>query len=258
MVDETNPCRTEDRVHEMAFAENRTSASVSDYWQRAAAWLPMLLVVIVVAFNAVMLLPEVTVPAPNINDDGAHYILVRDANVAIRQGANPVDFWVPELELGFPQFFYYQHLPHLAVVFLDRLLFERVSLLTLFNLVRYLLMVLFPAVVYFSMRKMEFTPTASAIGAAFSCLISGGADYGFEYGSYIWLGHGIYTQLWGMNVYFLSVAYLYRLLFRGEGYLGAILACSALVVCHLIYAYMLAITALLMFGLAVGGEPEKP
>jgi len=227
-------------------------------WRGALRWLPALLVAVPIAFNAVMLLPEVTVPVPNTNDDAAHLLVVRQASVALQTGANPVDFWVPQLELGFPQFFYYQHVPHLAVVLLNRLLLGHVSLVTLFNLVRYLLMVLFPATVYWSMRKMEFSVIASAVGAAFSSLISGGYNYGFDYNSYIWMGYGMYTQLWGMNLYFLAAAYLYRLLTSGKGYLGSVLFCSALVVCHLVYAYMLGITAIVLFLLALVREPALP
>jgi hypothetical protein len=133
------------------------------------------------------------------------------------------------------------------VVALHRLLLKRVSLLTLFNLVRYLLMVLLPVTVWWSMRRMEFSPSGSAVGAAFSALLSSSLGYGFDFGSYIWRGTGMYTQLWAMHLFFISTACLYRFLRRGTGCLAAILACSALVLSDLLYAYMMGVTALVIF-----------
>ncbi len=204
-----------------------------------------------ILFNAIALLPEVRCPVPSLNDDAFHYLFVQRAAQAIAAGDNPVDHWVPELELGFPQFFYYQHLPHLAVLALHLMLFKSVSLLTLFNLVRYLLMVLFPLTVYWSMRRMEFSIAASAIGAAFSPLLSSSIGYGFDFGSYVWRGSGMYTQLWTMHLLFISTACLYRVLSRGTDYRAAIVACSLLVLSDLIYAYMMAVTAVMLFLLSL-------
>jgi len=62
------------------------------------------------AFNAFALLPEVTVPVPNVNDDAEHVLFIQQASEALTNGQDPLDFWVPQLELGFPQFLYYQNL----------------------------------------------------------------------------------------------------------------------------------------------------
>ena len=71
-------------------------------------------------------------------------MFVQKADSAFTDGENPFDNWSPVLELGFPQFFYYQHIPHFAIAVLYRLVLKHVSLLTLFNLVRYLLMAFLP------------------------------------------------------------------------------------------------------------------
>src|SRR6202023_451418 len=105
------------------------------------------LVVLPILFNAIALIPEVRYPTPNDNDQIFHYVFIERANQAIDAGDNPFDHWLPELEIGFPQFFYYQNLPHLTVVALYRLLFRRISLLTVLNLVRYLLLLSFPLTV---------------------------------------------------------------------------------------------------------------
>jgi hypothetical protein len=203
------------------------------------------------AFNAFALLPEVTIAVPNVNDDAEHVLFIQQADDAWSGGQDPLDFWVPQVELGFPQFLYYQNLPHLVVVALGRLTFGLLSLRTLFDLVRYLLLVGFPLTVFWSMRRVGFSDVAAAIGAAAGSLLSGSHRYGFEYDSYVWRGLGVYTQIFGMHLAFLALATLHRVATRGTGVIAAALVCAALALSHLIYAYMTAITAvvLLLFGL---------
>lgn len=200
--------------------------------------------------NAVALVPEVAYPVPNVNDDAQHVAFVRRAADGWSRGENVLDLWVPEFELGVPQFLDYQHLPHVAVVLLGRLTGGSVDLRTLFDLVRYALLLGFPLTVFWSMRTMGFTSVASAIAAAASSLLSGDHRYGFEYDSYVWRGFGVFTQLFAMHLSFVALATLHRVASRGTGIVAAALACTALALSHLLYAYMLAITAivLLLFG----------
>ncbi len=211
-------------------------------WQAAVT---ALLVLVAVTFNAIMLLPELRLELPSYNDNATHYLLIRCANAALTGGDNPFDFWLPQLGLGFPQFLYYQHLPHLVVVALYRLLLERIPLLTLFNLVNYLLLVGFPLTVYWSMRAMEFSWISAGVAAACASLISAAPSaYGFEFDSYIWSGNGLYTQLWAMHLFFIWLACAWRLLRKGIGYASSSLAYSALILSHPLYAYMALATTL--------------
>jgi len=210
---------------------------------KALLWL---LVLVPIGFNAIALLPEVSLPVPSLNDDAVHFLLIQRASEALAGGENLFDHWLPEFELGFPVFFYYQHLPHLFVIALHRVLLEKFDLLSVFNAVRYLLLVGFPLTVYWSMRRLEFAPVAAAVGAACATLISSNHRYGFEYESYIWRGHGMFTQLWAMHLSFVVLANLYRLLDRGKGYIIAVISCSLLMLSHLIYTYMMAITGLVL------------
>lgn len=200
--------------------------------------------------NAVALVPEIAIPVPNVNDGAQHIAFVRRAADAWSRGESLVDHWVPQFELGVPQFLDYQHLPHVAVVVLGRLTGDAVDLRTLFDIVRYALLLGFPLTVFWSMRTMGFTSIASAIGAAASSLLSADHRYGFEYDSYVWRGFGVFTQLFAMNLSFVALATLHRVANKGSGIVPAALACTALALSHLLYAYMLAITALalLLFG----------
>lgn len=184
---------------------------------------------------------------PSNNDDAFQFLYVQRASDALARGDNPFDFWVPQLELGFATFVHYQNLPHLAVVALHRLLFGLVDLFTLFNLVRWLLLVTFPLTVLWSLRRMGFSFARSALAGAAAPLLSTPFLYGFDYGSYIWRGFGMYTQLWAMPLAFIGLAAVHTVIVRGRGHLLAIVALSMLVLSHLMYAYMLAITIGVLF-----------
>jgi uncharacterized membrane protein len=229
----------------------------AERWSQVVPWI---LILVVVIFNAVELFPEVSIPVPSLNDDAMHYLFVNRASAAVAEGQNPIDFWFPQIELGFPQFLYYQHLPALTVVALHRALLKRVELLTIFNLIRYLLMVGFPFTIYWSMRVMDFSPITAIVAAAAAPLLSTDLykyGYGFEFESYIWYGFGMYTQLWAMHLFFLSIAYLWRVITKADSYLAAIVVCSVMVLSHLIYAYMVGIAVLVMFLLNLR-EQERP
>jgi hypothetical protein len=224
-----------------------TTANMSQLSAAAALAVPIMTIV----FNLIMLWPEFRVPIPSLNDDAYHYLYVQRADAALANGENPFDNWSPTLELGFPQFMYYQHVPYIAVAILYRVLLKKVSLLTLFNLVRYLLLLCLPLTVWWSMRTMGFTAVASACGAAFSPLLSSNYLYGFDYNSYLWRGYGMYTQLWAMHFFFIATACLQRLLKRGRGYFPTIFSCSMVVLSDLLYAYLLGMTSVMLFVLSL-------
>jgi hypothetical protein len=216
-----------------------------------------LLILLAILFNAFTLSAEMRAARPGDNDDGFFYVFVERANAAISAGDSPVDHWLPEVELGFPQFFYYQHLPQLAVVALYRVLLRQVSLFRVFNLVRYLLLVLFPVTVYWSMRRMDFSLIAAATGATFSSLLASNLGFGFAFNSYLWTGHGMYTQLWAMHLLFISTACLWRVLTRGTGYAAAVVGCSAVIFSDLMFAYLFAICAVTVWLAVVWDDPGR-
>jgi hypothetical protein len=201
-------------------------------------------VLVPMLFTAIALWPELTVAVPSNNDDATHFLLIQRASQALANGENVLDPWVPQLELGFPWFLYYQPLPSLVVVFLHRALFGLVDLLTVFNAVRYALLVGLPLTVFWSLRRMGVGAPGAALAAAAAPLLSGDFRYGFEYDSYIWRGFGMFTQLAAMHLSFATLAVCWRAL-RDRGRTALVwagLALSALVLTHLIYAYMMAIT----------------
>lgn len=204
------------------------------------------IVLVPAIITAINLLPELTVPTPNVNDDSVHFLFIQNASNALSSGQNVFDHWDPQFETGVPQFLYYQHLPALAVVAIQRLSFGFLDLLTTFNLVRYVLMVAFPLTVFVSMRTFGFSTVAAALAAAASTLLSGNFRYGFEYDSYTFRGFGLFTQLWAMHLSFLTVASVYAAIHRGRRLWLAALLLGILVLTHVLYAYMVAIAVLVI------------
>lgn len=198
------------------------------------------------AAQAMGLLPEVTVPVANVNDDATHALFIQNASDALARGENVLDFWVPEIDEGFPQFLYYQNLPHLTVVALHRLLLGTIDVFTVFNIVRYLLLVLFPLTVFWSMRRMDFDTIAASVGAGASTLFATNFLYGFDVGSYLWRGLGLYTQIWAMHLSFVTFACLWRLVRYGSGFRSTVVVLVLLLLSHLLYAYMMVVSAALL------------
>ncbi len=240
------------------------AARVGSAWARLTAvelprdrWRTAILVAIVaipIAFNAVSLWTEVTLAIPNVNDDAFHHLMVRSASEAIARGENPLDSWGPEMDLGAPRFLFYQNLPALFVIALDRLTFGLVGLMNLLNITRYVLMLALPLTVYWSMRRLEFTAIAAAGAAAASSLLSTEGLYGIEYDSFVWRGWGMFTQLVAIHLSFITIACLWHLARTGRGLVRAVVAASALVVSHLLYAEMMVITGTVVF--LVGVQPR--
>ncbi|HZP96506.1 MAG TPA: hypothetical protein VFC31_09255 [Candidatus Limnocylindria bacterium] len=212
--------------------------------QRAAL---ALVLVVPMLFNAIALLPEITIAIPSNNDDADHYAYIARADQVLSQGGNVLDFWAPEMEFGFPPFVYYQHLPHLAIVALGRLTFGLIDLLVLFDLVRWILLVTLPLTVCWSLRTLGLPAAGAAVAGAAAALVAGNGRFGIEYDSFVWRGWGMYTELWAVHLTFLSLALLHDLLERGRGFVRAVLILSALALSHLIWAYMTAISVLVLF-----------
>ncbi|HEV8468738.1 MAG TPA: 6-pyruvoyl-tetrahydropterin synthase-related protein [Candidatus Limnocylindria bacterium] len=215
------------------------------------------LVAVPTLFTAIGLLPELTIPVPSNNDDATHFLLIQRLSEALGRGENPLDFWVPQVELGFPWLVYYQPLPALAVVFLHRALLGAVDLITVFNVVRYLLLIGLPLTVFWSLRHMGVSAAGAAVAAAASPLLSGAFRYGFDYDSYIWRGFGLFTQLAAMHLSFVVLAVVWNTLRSKErdALVWGSLALTALVVTHLIYSYMMAITLAVL--VVAGAESRR-
>jgi hypothetical protein len=204
------------------------------------------LVFIAVLFNAIFLWSEFGISTYDPNDAVFHLTATQQASNAIRNGFDPNDFWLPQLEDGFTVFYYYQHFPHVFLAELDQITSFFIPLPRLFDLSIYVLLCLVPLSMYWAMRRFGFGYISAGISALLVSLISTNNLMGIEYSSYIWLGYGLFTQLWAIFFFPPALAEIYRTL-KGDGsWFWSVLLFSIVLLSHLIYGYMLIVSAILL------------
>ncbi|TEU19093.1 MAG: hypothetical protein E3J21_04590 [Anaerolineales bacterium] len=216
-----------------------------------------LLLLLAVAFNLYHLYPEVAIQVPNLNDGVLHFLATERVVTALFFGQNPTDPWLPTVVQGYPLFHYYQHLPYFPPAALHLLSLGRLPLLDLFNWTRYLLLSLFPLSIYWSMRRFGFGRLPAALGGLVAPLLATDGLYGLDFGSYVWGGHGLYTQLWGMLLLPPALAQGYAALREGRGYFWATLLLAATLLSHLLFGYIALASLVLFTFLPVLGQRGK-
>jgi len=204
------------------------------------------LIFLAVLFSAVFLLPEATVSTFELNDEAMHITATTGASVALAHNLDPTDFWLSNIDIGFPIFHYYQHLPHVIPALIDRITAPILPLTHLFDILRYLLLVLFPVSIYWAMRRFGFDYLPAGIAGFVAPLLSANGLFGIEYGSYLWMGFGIYSQLWAMFFLPPALAEIYCLIKRDNGsWLLSVLLSAVVLLSNLIYGYILIVSVVL-------------
>lgn len=195
--------------------------------------LPLALVAVTIAFNLWMLRAE-RLPIAYPNDSALHESMVSWARQRILGGHLPLDGWYPYLGLGSAQFHRYQSLPHIITGFLAVVLGSERA----FGWTLYLLLALWPLCIYWSGRLLGWSPWPAALAAVVAPLIVSTPSYGYEFGSYVWRGWGMWSQLWGMWLLPLALALCWRGI-SGRGSLAlAALALALTVACHFLTGYL--------------------
>ncbi|MGC8959062.1 MAG: 6-pyruvoyl-tetrahydropterin synthase-related protein [Chloroflexia bacterium] len=210
-----------------------------------ATLVAILLLAGAILFNLVALWPEVALEAPVLNDDTLHLDLVERTVEALDRGEDPTDFWVPDFVQGYPLFHHYQHLPHLVTALLYKGLGGALSLRTLYDLVRYLLLCTFPLSVYWAGRRLGLRAPAAALAGLLSSLLSSGGLYGMDFSSYVWRGWGMYTQLWGMWLLPPALAGLYVTIREGRAWAGTAALVAATLLSHTVLGYVALLSGVL-------------
>jgi hypothetical protein len=199
-------------------------------WRRFA---PLALVLMPVVFNLVVLRPQL-VPAQNLNDAVVHTQMIRWAERRVAEGHLPLDGWYPNLSMGSSRFHHAQSVPHVITGYLGRVVGADVA----YRWTLYLLMATWPITVFWGMRLLGWGRWAAASAALVSPLAVSAPGLGHEYGSYVWHGYGVWSQLWGMWTLPLAWGLSWRAVSRGEGYASAALAVAATVCFHFIAGYL--------------------
>lgn len=202
---------------------------------------PLALVAIAVGFGLWTLRSEI-IDVAYPNDAAIHDSMVRWAADRIREGHLPFDGWYPPLSLGASRFHHYQSLPHILTGGLTVILGAGT-----FRWSLYLLLAAWPIAVYLGARLFEMDRWTAAVAAAVAPLVSSAAGLGFEWGSYVWRGSGVWAQLWGMWALPFAWALGWRAVTRRGGMAPAAVAIGLTVCFHLLTGYL----ALLCLGVWV-------
>ena len=195
------------------------------------------LVALAVIFNLWSLRAErLSVAYPN--DSGMHLQMTTLATNLLRHGISPFDHWYPLLSLGSPFFVQYQSFSAsltgaLSIVFGPHATFAWTL---------YLLLSLWPLCVYWSARLLSWGRWESTIAAALSPLIFTVTGRGFGHQSYVWIGSGLWSQLWAMWTLPLAWAFSWRYISQRKSLVAAIAMLSLTIAFHFLSAYLAGLT----------------
>ena len=145
---------------------------------------------VVTLWNLIWLYPQTRVVA-YVNDSAMHEQMVRFSATKLRGGSLPATHWYPLLNEGSPQFLHYQQLG--ADLFGS--LGAVTNPTTTFHWSSYLLLALWPIVIYLAGRMLGMPPLAAACSAAISPFLVSIPGVGYEQKAYVWIGFGLWAQL---------------------------------------------------------------
>ena len=181
-------------------------------------------------------------PVSYLDDASMHQQMVRFATQSIEAGRNPLTQWFPYLGEGSPQFLHYQSLG--AVI--TGLAGTVVGADAAFRWSLLLLVALWPVSVYVSARVMRLSPWTAAAAAAISPFLVSATSVGYERGAYLWIGYGVWAQLWASWTLPLAWALTWRAL-EDKRFLAPAALLTALTIGFHFETGYLALLAILVF-----------
>lgn len=215
-------------------------------------WAARALVALVVIVNAIALAPELEIGRVNLNDTVFHFTILD------RLVSGPaLEFWMPEWSFGYPVLRGYQPLGHWLAAGAHFATFQQFPLDVLFAFLRWALLAIFPLTAYLACRWLPMPPMTAAAVALLAPLVASPNLYGLEYGSYIWRGNGLYTQLVAMHFFVLAIGAGCRAIRHGRAVWAAGLLLALTFLSHFIYGYMAALTLLLVAALPGDDAPAR-
>lgn len=206
------------------------------------------MVAAVVCWNLVSL-RALTRGVTYLNDATLHEQMVRFATSQLRAGHLPLTSWFPFLGEGSPQFLHYQSLPAMLTGLVGLAVGPDVA----FRWSLYLLLSLWPICVFLAARLFGAGRGAAAASAAMSPFLVSATGVGYEQHAYVWIGYGVWTQLWASWTLPLAWGFGWRAIRDGRGYFRAVLFTALTVALHFETGY-LALSVLIVWPF-VGGRP---
>ena len=201
---------------------------------------PWCLVAGVVVWNLVNLRAE-SLAVPYLDDSSVHEQMVRFATLQLEGGHLPLTTWFPYLGLGSPQFLHYQSLPAM----LTGLIGIVVGPDPAYRWSLYLLLCAWPLSIYLAARLFGISRWGAAAAAALSPFLMSATGVGYEQKAYLWIGYGVWTQLWASITLPLAWALSWRAIHKGGSFLLAAVAVSLTIALHFETGYLALLPLLL-------------
>ena len=219
--------------------------------------LGLLLLVCAVGWNAVGAAPELWVGKLPLNDLVFHRAAAERLGASLVNAEPFLDPWVSEWSLGYPVWRTYQPLAHLVGAFFLGLLRPFADPATVFATLLYVLVATFPLSVYGGARLLGLSRTASGLAALLVLASSSSGDpgrYGLGYGSVLWRGSGLFTQIFALHLLALALGATARALdMRSRPRLASLLVALTFLA-HVVFGYVAFVSAAL---LAVVGPRDR-
>jgi uncharacterized membrane protein len=236
-----------------ASEENAPAGSLP---QRASRFLRseiwgLVLLVVAVVFSAIYAAPEMRIGRVPLNDVVFHLAASERMETSFERGEPFLDPWVSEWALGYPVWRSYQPVGHVVAAAAIHVFRPVADPATTFAVLFYLLIATLPISIYVGARLFGLSPPASGLAAVLVWAASADGDpgrYGISYGSVLWRGSGLYTQLFALHFLALSLGLVARALDIGERKQRAsaalMLALTSLT--HIIFGYAAFVSAALL------------
>ena len=167
--------------------------------------------------------------------------MVRFATEQFRSGHLPLDSWFPFLGLGSPQFLHYQSLPAMLTGLAGLLIGPDAA----FRWTLYLLLSVWPIAIYLSARLLGAGRPAAGAAAAMSPFLVSKTGIGYEQNAYVWIGYGVWTQLWASLTLPLAWGFSWRAIHDGRHRFAAVALVSLTIALHFETGYLALLPLLL-------------
>ena len=201
-----------------------------------------------VAFSAYYASPEVRISRVPLNDVVFHLAASERIETSFERGEPFLDPWVSEWALGYPVWRSYQPLGHVVAAMAIHMFRGVAESASTFATLFYLLIVTLPISIYVGGRLFGLSPAAAGLAALLVFAASANGDpgrYGIGYGSVLWRGSGLYTQLFAQHFLVLSLGVTRRALDNASRF-SRILAALLLTLTsltHIIFGYAAFVSA---------------
>ena len=163
----------------------------------------------------------------------------------LRAGHDPLSAWYPLLNLGSPEFLHYQSLPAIVTGAIGII----VGVPHAFAWSSYLLLATWPISTFLCARLLGWSRWTAAAVASASPLIMSAAGHGYTYGSYLWIGFGLWTQLWAMWTLPLAIGFSWQAITERRHLVAAVTFTALTIAFHYETGYLVA-GAIAVLGLA--------